>query len=184
MGLDARVRYTKMVIRESFMELLAEMPIEKITVKAICEGADINRATFYRYYLDVFNLLECLEEELLEGLRAVMAQSIEDGSEGSLEQILRAMKENAGVYQVLCANGNPALPLKVFRECYGATTEFIAQRYPDMPEERRAWLYSYVAQGVSGILNCWIAEGFAASPSEVAAFAEGLIESSLDAAGR
>lgn len=179
MGLDARVRYTKMVIKESFMGLLAQMPVGKVTVKAICDGASINRATFYRYYPDVFSLLECLEEELLDGLRAVMKESIEQGSEGTLERILCAMKEKAGIYQVLCAHGNPDLPLKVFRECYGATAEFIAQRYPTMPEEQRAWLYSYVAQGVSGILNCWIAEGLTASPSDVAAFAEKLIEGSL-----
>lgn len=47
---DARVRYTKMVIKNSFVKLLAKKPLEKVTVKEICELSEINRATFYKYY--------------------------------------------------------------------------------------------------------------------------------------
>ena len=45
---DARVRYTKMMIRNSLLELLRTKPIAKITVTEICEMAGINRATFTR----------------------------------------------------------------------------------------------------------------------------------------
>ena len=40
MASDARVRYTKMVIAQSFIKLLKEKPINKITVKAICDLSD------------------------------------------------------------------------------------------------------------------------------------------------
>ena len=65
MGLDARIRYTKMVIQESFAALLKERPINRITVKEICEGAEINRATFYKYYADAYDLLDKIEEQVL-----------------------------------------------------------------------------------------------------------------------
>ncbi len=181
MGFDARVRYTKMVIRENFLSLLEEEPINKVTVKAICDGAQINRATFYRHYLDAFDLLDQLEEELLSGLREAMAHLLEQGSENTLEQILTMMKENASLYGTLVKHGDPGLPHKVFKACYGATSEYIADRYPALSEERRAWLYSYVAQGASGVLECWIAEGMHDDPKEVAAFIERLIESNLTA---
>ena len=58
---DARVRYTKMVIKNSFVELLAKKPLTKVTVKEICELSEINRATFYKYYCDPYDLLEKLE---------------------------------------------------------------------------------------------------------------------------
>ena len=47
---DARTRYTKMVIRNAFLQLLRKYSIEKISVTEICRLAEINRATFYRYY--------------------------------------------------------------------------------------------------------------------------------------
>ena len=64
MKTDARVRYTKMIIKKSFISLLKERPINKITVKAICEMSEINRATFYKYYNDPFDLMEKIEEDL------------------------------------------------------------------------------------------------------------------------
>ena len=39
-------------------------PVNKITVKEICERAELNRATFYAHYSDCFDLLESIEEEL------------------------------------------------------------------------------------------------------------------------
>lgn len=47
---DRRVRYTKKVIKESLLELLKTTPFEQITVKALCQKAEINRATFYTHY--------------------------------------------------------------------------------------------------------------------------------------
>ena len=44
MKTDARVRYTVHMIQNIFLELLKEKPIAKITVKEICERAEINRA--------------------------------------------------------------------------------------------------------------------------------------------
>ena len=63
---DRRVRYTKMVLKDSFISLLEKKDISQITVKEICENADINRATFYSHYTDVYDLLKKIESELLE----------------------------------------------------------------------------------------------------------------------
>ena len=45
---DARVRYTKMMVKSSLLELMQTKPVAKITVTEICEKAGINRATFTR----------------------------------------------------------------------------------------------------------------------------------------
>ena len=57
-----KTQYTKSVIRESFLSLLQEKPVEKITVTQLCAKADINRSTFYAHYLDVYDLKEKLEQ--------------------------------------------------------------------------------------------------------------------------
>jgi len=55
---DRRVKYRKMVLRESLTKLMQEKPISRITIKELCEDADINRATFYSHYNDQFDLLK------------------------------------------------------------------------------------------------------------------------------
>ena len=64
--MDRRIKYTKKVIKESFFQLLEEKDITKVTVSELCEKADINRATFYRYYIDIFDLLEKIKEEFVK----------------------------------------------------------------------------------------------------------------------
>ncbi|MDD7718037.1 MAG: TetR/AcrR family transcriptional regulator, partial [Eubacteriaceae bacterium] len=62
---DARIRYTQRILKESFLTLLKQKPVNKITVKEVCEIAELNRATFYAHYSDCFALLESIEQELL-----------------------------------------------------------------------------------------------------------------------
>ena len=64
--LDARKRYTQMILKQSFLKLLKEKPVNKITVKELCELSQINRATFYTHYSDCFALLESIEDELID----------------------------------------------------------------------------------------------------------------------
>ena len=54
---DIRVKKTVSSIRESFMDLIAEQDYEKITVKAVCDKAMINKKTFYVYFTSLEDLL-------------------------------------------------------------------------------------------------------------------------------
>ncbi|RHA15967.1 TetR/AcrR family transcriptional regulator [Megasphaera sp. AM44-1BH] len=49
---DRRTRYTRQVIRETFLAMLQECSFEKVTVTALCRRADVTRATFYLHYRD------------------------------------------------------------------------------------------------------------------------------------
>ena len=54
---DIRIKKTVSSIRESFMDLIAEQDYEKITVKAVCDKAMINKKTFYVYFTSLEDLL-------------------------------------------------------------------------------------------------------------------------------
>ena len=49
---------TKNAIRQSFMELLAERPFDKITIGDIAQRSEITRNAFYYYYQDIYALVE------------------------------------------------------------------------------------------------------------------------------
>ena len=63
--LDARKRYTQMMLKQSFLKLLQQKPVNRITVKEVCALAQLNRATFYAHYSDCFALKESIENELI-----------------------------------------------------------------------------------------------------------------------
>lgn len=180
MGQDARIRYTKMVIQTNFISLLKEKPLNKITVKEICALAEINRATFYKYYADAYDLMDKIEDALLKELQETVQHSLKDGINKTLVQILEKMKENGQLYMTLFSkNGDPLFPMKIFQMCYNETASHINRQFPKLPNHQKTWMYLYAAQGSCGILNYWISSEMEQSPEEVAGFIEDLIESTL-----
>ena len=55
---------TKNAIRRSFIELLAERPFDKISVRDIAERSEVTRNTFYYYYTDIYALAEDVSRRL------------------------------------------------------------------------------------------------------------------------
>lgn len=64
--MDLRVKRTKKSIINAFLQLCAKKPPERITVKELADLAEINKATFYLHYKDIYDLLEQLENDLFE----------------------------------------------------------------------------------------------------------------------
>lgn len=64
--MDLRIVKTKKGIRDAFLELRKIHPLEKVKVKEICELSLINKTTFYKYYADVFDLSQELEDEAMQ----------------------------------------------------------------------------------------------------------------------
>ena len=62
---------TNLKIRSAFSDLLNEKGINNLTVSDITRKANINRGTFYLHYIDKYDLLEQLENEVLESTKAI-----------------------------------------------------------------------------------------------------------------
>lgn len=175
MASDARVRYTKMVITQSFVKLLKEKSVNRITVKEICSMAEINRATFYKHYLDVYDLLDKIEEQFLKELNEVLNARENNTLKDTLTFIMVSFKAEEEMYSSIASpNGDPAFPKKIFDACY----HFVRPHTADsktLTEAQKEWIYCFAAYGCNGILTRWISSGMKEPISEVADFAERLI---------
>lgn len=56
--LDPRVKRTRALILQAFNGLLAEKSFDAISIQDVAETAQINRATFYKHFLDKYALLD------------------------------------------------------------------------------------------------------------------------------
>src|SRR5687768_14001023 len=56
--LDPRFKRTRKLILQSFNDLLAEKSFDSISVQDVTERAEINRATFYKHFVDKYALLD------------------------------------------------------------------------------------------------------------------------------
>ena len=66
--MDIRIRKTEQAIKNAFIELRSKKPLEKITVKELCELAMINKSTFYSHYEDIYALSETMEQETVASI--------------------------------------------------------------------------------------------------------------------
>ena len=65
---NRRISITKQLLCESFMSLLKQKPIDKISVTELCQAANVNRGSFYAHYADVYDLLGQIESIVYERL--------------------------------------------------------------------------------------------------------------------
>ena len=65
---EQKNKKTKASIQQAFLSLLEKSSFEAIAVGQIATAAAINRGTFYLHYLDKYDLLDKIEEQLFEAL--------------------------------------------------------------------------------------------------------------------
>ena len=122
---DRRVRKTRSAIKSSFIELLNEKELEKITIQDIADRADINRGTFYLHYEDKYLLLSDMEDEFisqmtfLNHLHNIMGKDPEDTAKNFINIILKNMlqhiSDNITFYQtILQLNRKSKLEEKIY----------------------------------------------------------------------
>jgi AcrR family transcriptional regulator len=63
---DLRVRRTRHLLQQAFMELMAEKDFQSITVQDIADRAMVNRATFYDHFVDKYALLTAAITDLFK----------------------------------------------------------------------------------------------------------------------
>lgn len=87
---DLRVIKTKRNIKNAFLELLSEKSINNITVQNILDLALINRATFYKYYHDKYDLAEQLSMSCLSDIALFIEERFSCMQEiSSLEKVIQ-----------------------------------------------------------------------------------------------
>ena len=171
MGYDARVRYTKGVIRQCFIDALRAKPLRKVTVREICEAAERNRATFYRYYDNPFDLMDKIEREYLTELTSLIGEVEPGRMRESLQAMLGFLKENRGDCLVLfLENGDPDFALRAIGECFQKMLPNLDGIIPGKDQAEREWLFHYMAQGCAAALGSWMRGGMSESVERLADF--------------
>jgi AcrR family transcriptional regulator len=165
---DRRVRYTQMVIRQSFVKLLMQKPISKITIKEICDDADVNRATFYAHYSDQYDLLRQIENgiinDITQYLSAYDLTNISNVPAQMLNKILEYIKENAEIFELLLLSYNADIQFQQ------EITKIIGQQHFSAlaaDKEDSEYVFLFFANGAIGIIVKWLKDGMKKPIAEI-----------------
>lgn len=153
MKTDARVRYTRRVIKESLLRLLEDRPVNRITVKEVCEAAQINRATFYAHFTDCFDVLNQMENDLLADFeRSLSFASVVDVVD-MIERIYAMIDQNAEVCRVLIfQNKDSSLTAKMIAMAHDKTIVRWKEQLTRATESDREMLFTCLSNGLLNVI--------------------------------
>ena len=150
--------FTKKAIKETFIELLDERPLNKITVKDIVEACGINRNSFYYHYQDLPALLE---EVIAERVQALMSDhptidSIEDSFDAALDFVLDHKRAVLHIFNSLSRDVFERYLIDV---CRYVETTYIDTAFADQEPERKQILIRYHKCACFGHIIDWLNTG-------------------------
>lgn len=150
---------TKRNIKDAFWTLYEKGRLEKITVSAVCKKAGYNRSTFYTYYVDIYEVLDEIEEEVItrEDFETIIFKNVlEHGTKESiLTLILRMYDAKSQHLTILLGDrGDPAFRSKLLKRIEPIL--FAMLKCENAKTRRRLrYLIEYQSSGILSIITAW-----------------------------
>ena len=168
---DRRVKYTITVLKEALVKSMKEEHISKISVKSICELADINRSTFYAHFDDQYALLHFIENEVLDNIKLYLdKQDFDDKRPISIQvlhRILEYVRQNAELFKALLSdNCEPGIQREIMD--LSKVVSFQVNNKYDMRVQE--YLAVYGTTGCISLLHKWLQDGMIESTTELAEY--------------
>ena len=175
---DRRVMKTRKAINDAFAELLAEKELRKITVQEIADKADINRVTFYKHYLDVYDLYEKAEKEILVDLGLLILDLEALPSKEVFAHLTEHILNNRVTFRMIFSpNNTSGLKDKFSRMMEGLFYKMQSEAVPagkHVSETVLMYQSCYRAQGCLALISKWVLRDFSEPREKIAEAISGL----------
>ncbi|MGN1124249.1 MAG: TetR/AcrR family transcriptional regulator [Eubacterium sp.] len=169
-------KYFNTAIRmdKALIELLDEKDYQYITVKEICNRAEVNRSTFYLHYESINDLLaECIEyiknsfqskynqttNNLIANIDNCDLSELVFITPKYLYPYLSFIKENRRVFSVTISQANVMQSDKTFEQMTCLIFKPIMRRF-FVDEENIDYTLSFYIHGIISIISLWIKNNF------------------------
>lgn len=163
---DRRVKYTIMMLKAALIELMQKEHISKISVKSLCETADVNRSTFYAHFTDQYDLLDCTYQDVITNIKAHLEkQNVTEKypiSFETLKRLLDYVKENADLFKaILSDNCDPDIQRKIMKEL------MVYHPFEGIDQRTRDYLAAFGLTGCISMLQIWLRDGMPESTTRM-----------------
>lgn len=160
---DRRVQRSRDAIRTSFLALLKEKRLNKITVAEICRMANIGRGTFYLHYTDVYDLYGQIEDELCQGLYQLFEScyptTTEENSRRLAEGLTLYVEENKDLFLLLVRSENNRSLQKLLATFYEKVILESQRLHPGADLAYESVEAIFAVSGIVGVLEQWLRGG-------------------------
>ena len=171
----AESKYFNTAIRfnKALLSLLEKKPFEYITIREICETAEVNRSTFYLHYENTSDLLKETTTYVLDNFasyfpidaESVVAQfancDLQDLmfiNEKYLYPYLSFIKDNQQVFSAVLSQPSTFDSKIIFQRLFNNIFKPILDRF-HYPRDKQNYVMMFYLNGITAIIAEWLKDG-------------------------
>ena len=153
------------------LQLMKEQTFETISIRQLIDLAEVNRSTFYRHYLDKYDLLEKIEDRLLGDLQVYYQEALDSACLFKLEKDFKVedyIHEKQNLFYffepyledlaiLLGPNGCPTSSWRLQEALREIFWQSISLADPHLEEVEADLLLNHQAASFMGTLTYWLA---------------------------
>lgn len=168
---NQRYKDTENLIQITLLELAKTTDIRRVTIRAICDHAGINRSTFYAHYLDINDLVDQMGQRMMQDIAALFrdADSPMDFflTEALLAKMISYVKEHRDFFDIYLNHYRRSAD-----ESFSLLWKDWSHPYIQslgVSDEAESWYhFTFFKAGFLAVLSQWIQNGCPESPEAIA----------------
>ena len=154
---------TKSALEASLKKLLAQKPLDKVTINDLTSDCGISRMAFYYHFKDIYDLVEwiCLED----ATRALQGKKSYDSWQEGLLQIFEMVLENKTfILNVYHSVSREQIENYLYKITYGLIIDVVEEKAVDIQiaESDKKFIADFYKYSFVGIILDWIKQGMKA----------------------
>lgn len=164
---DRRITMTRKMLKEALIELLKEKDIYHVSVRELCDKADVNRTTFYKYYGNQFDLLTDMEKDMLDYLSQTIKSNTEE-PEKIVSSACSYLEKNIEFSRLIFNNNvDPDFASKLFA-MESLKKQTLQKFYDSKNETELEYIYQFLTCGIFSLIHLWLNKEVRESPEAFA----------------
>lgn len=161
-------------IDQSFRGLLLRTPYQKISIKDVCESANVARTIFYAHYVDKDDLLKkVVHRDLIDPIwhlnKLLPTQNIKSARQLLIERVLQGVLDNKEFYSHINAQCNHGILEQIIAKGFSEMNASILEDFSISQLEKKYLAY-VTASALAALISEWIRSDYDLEPQQLARF--------------
>ncbi|MGN0447308.1 MAG: TetR/AcrR family transcriptional regulator [Acutalibacteraceae bacterium] len=174
------VKRTKKAFEKSLVELSKDLPLNKITVKMLCEKAELSRNAFYFHYKDINDLISDIEDTIVKEAENLIVTLKDIGFPknvyATVEGLVDLLDENKDTCIMLFDKTSDSFTHRMSKLFCDFNYEYFKQYHKTKNRTNYDFFYMFISTGFYGALRYWFLNYESISKGEITALIYVLIK--------
>lgn len=168
---NRRTQETNKQIIETVYRLIEEgkKPLNKITIREVCERAGIHRSTFYAHYRDIYDVVERVEKTMSVKLTEAFMLQLEEGAdaENCFVSLFSFIREHRRFYRLYLNETGGAGVIGICTEMFRDRLEALYYRELGYESQEEIDYHgSFILYGMTAMIRMWVNRDCPESPQQ------------------